>query len=54
MYVKTEKDIPDDIGMVPTCTEPDHSVLVLKLDINLSDYNVIKKYECTLDVPSNG
>ena len=51
MYVKTVIDVLDDIGMLPTCTEPDHSVLIL--DINLSDYNVIDKYECTLDVPSN-
>jgi hypothetical protein len=44
MYVKTVKDILADIENIPTCTTPDHSVLVI--DIDLSDYNVLCQDIC--------
>ena len=41
MYVKTVKDIMVDMSITPTCSMPDHSVLIT--DIHLSDYIIIKK-----------
>ena len=41
MYVKTVAGILDDMNLIPTGTTPDHSILLL--DLNLSDYNIVRK-----------
>jgi hypothetical protein len=40
-YVKTVKDLLQDMNIMPTSTVPDHSVLIT--DVGLSDYAVVKR-----------
>ena len=41
MYVKPVTGILDDMNLIPTGTTSDHSILLL--DLNLSDYNIVRK-----------
>ena len=38
MYVKSRKDILHDISFIPHNSVPDHSVLIL--DVDISDFNL--------------
>ena len=44
MYVKSVRDVLEEMKLIPTSTVPDHSMLIL--DVNLSDYDMIS-YEYT-------
>ena len=42
MYVKSVRDIHEEMKVIPTSTVPDHSMLIL--DVNLSDYDMIRPF----------